>query len=624
TFHNSDNSYNFSEIHSSSNWENFSHGSLIERPDRHEYLWMKWDYPKAEYGNAALFLYRAVYSFEVFKNGSVIYSFGSPGRTPIKHFTINHIIPLGSMNENETIYFRFHSDWKDIGINGVPLLGEYNNIMMYAIRMDFLILLPGFIFIFLSAASFLLYRGYRQNKINLYFSLFSLCMSIITLYHSNFKYLLWNQPYFWSLAGIMSIYTAPVLLFMYAGEIFTEQFSSVIRKFKLMYLIFVFYALIFTAANGYNSLYWRFVNLPFSFLALIGLLTLFFISIFYQKEKNHEARIFLFGFAALFTGLIPQLLYEIRQIDYPGYYSHWSFLFFVLIIGWIIVIRYRTVHSNLIIFTDKLKIKSNENQLLIEELNLANTELEEKVRERTKDLKEANKIALEESRRASQAEKQIARLEERKIIYSDLHDHMGARLTDLSLNINHISNHSEHQPHFVKKIQKDIKDVISMMRNRLYRIEDMDRLSSSFCFGLHLRMMRRYSDTDRELIFKPEEEELINSAVSNFENSKFITSLVGATEEIITNDLKYGKGISEWKLSLINQNFPESSEKDSHKIRLLITMKSESNYEQLNRSSGHGSQNILERCREIHGKVQSDLSDGHYCIELNIPLFRIT
>ncbi|PJZ28497.1 hybrid sensor histidine kinase/response regulator [Leptospira kmetyi] len=196
----------------------------------------------------------------------------------------------------------------------------------------------------------------------------------------------------------------------------------------------------------------------------------------------------------------------------------------------------------------------------------------------------------------------------RQKINIDLHDHLGAKLIDLKfLSEELLSGKIKPDQNLIEKIHGTVNQSIGMLREQMLKIEDLNLVSENFITGVNLVLLRRYSDAGREIDFQ-NEEELIQLFESHRDENALM-EFFGIINEVATNDLKYGKGISSWKFSLIN-----------HEI--LMEMNSESDYALSNNRTGRGTENLIQRSAKLEGKMEISLLENVYSIRLKIKTNR--
>lgn len=136
---------------------------------------------------------------------------------------------------------------------------------------------------------------------------------------------------------------------------------------------------------------------------------------------------------------------------------------------------------------------------------------------------------------------------QRKELELNLHDALGGSLTDMKIFAERIKKDIPRRswPDAIDKLDQKISDMIQNFRKQLLFMEDMELASAELFTGLHMALLRRYSDAGRELIF-------VSSgagepgANSSEKNAWF--HLLFLAMEICTNDLKYGIGESRWEI----------------------------------------------------------------------------
>jgi len=193
----------------------------------------------------------------------------------------------------------------------------------------------------------------------------------------------------------------------------------------------------------------------------------------------------------------------------------------------------------------------------------------------------------------------------REKINLDLHDHLGAQLIDLKFLTEELSE-GESKPELVLKMSQYIDETISMLRQQMLYIEDWGVLSEDCIKGLNLVMLRRYSASSREFDFtvSPEAEAILKNSLHKNEVS--LIELYGIINEIITNDLKYGEGASDWNIFM-----------DGNDILLLMT--ASSIFDLQKRTGGRGTSNLTYRIARIKGKMRMGLVDNKFSIHIRLP-----
>ncbi|WP_232371710.1 ATP-binding protein [Leptospira ainazelensis] len=218
-------------------------------------------------------------------------------------------------------------------------------------------------------------------------------------------------------------------------------------------------------------------------------------------------------------------------------------------------------------------------------------------------LVQAHKDRIEQENEKREAIQQV-----RQKINIDLHDHLGAKLIDLKfLSEELLSGSIEPDRHLFEKIHGTVNQSIGMLREQMLKIEDLNLVSENFITGVNLVLLRRYSDAGREIDFQCEDELL--AVFDSHKDEASLMEFFGIINEVTNNDLKYGKGISNWNFSL----------KDKE---ILMNMSSASGYKLANNRSGRGTENLIERIAKLEGKMEMALLQNIYSIGLRISANR--
>ncbi|TGM56593.1 ATP-binding protein [Leptospira adleri] len=201
-------------------------------------------------------------------------------------------------------------------------------------------------------------------------------------------------------------------------------------------------------------------------------------------------------------------------------------------------------------------------------------------------------------------EKREAIQQVRQKINIDLHDHLGAKLIDLKfLSEELLSGAIEPNRNLFEKIHGTVNQSIGMLREQMLKIEDLNLVSENFITGVNLVLLRRYSDAGREIDFQCEDELL--EIFDSHKDEASLMEFFGIINEVTNNDLKYGKGISNWSFYFQNNE-------------IRMNMNSESSYKLTNNRSGRGTENLIERIVKLEGRMEMSLLQNVYSIDLRI------
>ncbi|MDH5657204.1 MAG: response regulator, partial [Spirochaetia bacterium] len=206
-------------------------------------------------------------------------------------------------------------------------------------------------------------------------------------------------------------------------------------------------------------------------------------------------------------------------------------------------------------------------------------------------------------KRVSQLEKIQA---EKKNIYANIHDLLGARITDLTILIRSLNAQEVPDSNLVMRMNDHIRSIAFELKNWLPRLEDLDLLESDFFDGLQLQLIRRYSNASRKLKFTAQDDVQMILKDGIYDIVK--NAMLHIVTEIATNDLKYGNGRSLW-----NFDFQESDPR-----QVSLSFEAETSYS--NNEQGRGTENIERMVREIGGTVSMEMEDTKIKIFVLFPL----
>ena len=207
-------------------------------------------------------------------------------------------------------------------------------------------------------------------------------------------------------------------------------------------------------------------------------------------------------------------------------------------------------------------------------------------------------LAAAEHAQRTAAEHELAVARERQRIYVDIHDHLGARLTDLLLEAGN-SGRGDPRPELCQRIA----DTIDVMRERLLALQDHELMAHDFSTGLNLLLLRRYTRAERTLHFQTEPGAAV--ALEALEGGRK-TDLASLCLENATNDLKYGRGDSEWKFHLEDG-------------QLVLTMHSLVGHAKQN-CPGLGRTGMAARARELGAELTTECCTDCFHLQVRIPM----
>ncbi|TGL21196.1 signaling protein [Leptospira bourretii] len=192
-----------------------------------------------------------------------------------------------------------------------------------------------------------------------------------------------------------------------------------------------------------------------------------------------------------------------------------------------------------------------------------------------------------------------------------VHDQLGANLTDLKVYLERkLANVSDSVKYTfdLDHIYDRVVSIIQSLRNQLLYIEDQNLIFENFVTGLHLTLLRRYSDVGREFEFLPSNDFLNYFSEIKIigKNQSYFLNIFYMLYEVCTNDIKYGRGESVWELDYENGSFCI----DQRNLLNLPLEKQKSNLEL---------KSIKQRLSQLNGKLEVRILDESYKLKIQFP-----
>ena len=224
---------------------------------------------------------------------------------------------------------------------------------------------------------------------------------------------------------------------------------------------------------------------------------------------------------------------------------------------------------------------------------------------RKSQLTEKHRIELEKLEWEKETEKLKSELKvkkEREKIFADIHDNLGGKLLDLSFQLNSLPTDEPISPKSKDRISGSISTVMKGLRNHLLAFEDMKIIEEHFAEGLQLFLIRRYSLVSRKIYFVTE-----GSYNDGIISRNKLSDLLKIITELVNNDLKYGFGISEWKLNAENSLFS-------------VQMTSETHWNENRKSAGNGHITMARRTETLGAVFEYTIRNSIYSAKISFPL----
>ncbi|MGE8722836.1 histidine kinase [Leptospira terpstrae] len=206
--------------------------------------------------------------------------------------------------------------------------------------------------------------------------------------------------------------------------------------------------------------------------------------------------------------------------------------------------------------------------------------------------------------------------EKRRTFFQDIHDSLGSELTDLVL----LSQKLEKTPTEIttsqlRKLKQLSESALQSLRTQVQEEDQRDLFQESLLDGMRLLIKKRYKLVGRniELEWDSIEEDTIIKIIE----PEVAHHLIQIFKEVTTNDLRYGTGISKWKIDLNQEHMflqfsSESqtlSEKENTSSQVLLSDKV---------GTGIGERGLHQRIKSLNGEIT--IHDSPYQINIKLPI----
>ena len=363
-------------------WKSFEYsGGVLNPPDRQDaqVLWLRVDLPSQTLRDPQIYLQGMRFAGEVYLEKKLIYRFKSVNVPGQGKFTEDpfHLFPLNINFQNKILFFRIYSeDLSFIGLEKVILASHAEITHEIIIKKAIFSLIFGFLFISTGLIPLILFVFKRKEKSYFAFGLFCLSVGFWTLFNTEFWQHLLDAPRFlFYLASPWPFLTA-VGICAYFEQIFGAGYRSILRRMWQFFLIYAVVGLFFLYTTLLNMQ--TLLVIIMIFMALLGatMIILFATTIHSAIKGNKEAKIIIIGFFLFCVFAIYDILGgAFKLIPWSQNIYPWGMFFFIISLGFVLERRFHRYALELEISNIKLQEYSQT--------------LEQKVEERTRELKDA-------------------------------------------------------------------------------------------------------------------------------------------------------------------------------------------------------------------------------------------
>ena len=377
---------------SSSEWQAIPDVSYpLSRPQGGRFLWLMLQVPDGQRKNPALLLPPVSQSLEVYQNHQLIYRSGEfkPSYSNKYWFIRSHLVPLESIEaepRGNTLFLRIYSDSRHIGIEGQVVmrpsrvwLGSLTSLIKTAVRLDIGSFIMGPLLSFVGLFSIFVYFRRKRQRLHtvVSFGAFAICIGIGHLAGNSVLQLSARGVGLRYYLAAISAVLWPIALYIFAEQILGRGYKSLIRRIWQAHILFAAVAILLDVVGVLPLPH---LIPPFYILLMIGIFIGLPIAIKAALKGNFEARILGAGLGIMMLSGMYDMLAEFGMLPRRFSLFSWSTLVFIILLAYILEHRFAEARREL------------------EEYSLT---LEQKVEERTQELREAQSQIVMQEKMAS-------------------------------------------------------------------------------------------------------------------------------------------------------------------------------------------------------------------------------
>ncbi|MCT8335467.1 histidine kinase [Leptospira sp. 85282-16] len=208
--------------------------------------------------------------------------------------------------------------------------------------------------------------------------------------------------------------------------------------------------------------------------------------------------------------------------------------------------------------------------------------------------------------------------EKRRTFFQDIHDSLGSRLTDLVLLTQKMEkSQGEVTETHLHKLKQLSESALQSLRTQVQEENQRELFQESLLDGIKLSIKKRYKLAGRNVNLEwvgHGEEPIIK-----IEDPEMAHHILQIFKEITTNDLRYGNGISTWRIerNLDHLEFQFTTESQSLENSEKWTKTKNQDGEVVGVLFGIGEQGLHHRIKSLNGNIK--ITESPYQIEMKLP-----
>lgn len=368
-------------------WKLFGNGSDSRASQQgSNILWFMISLPDGDWKHPALWIPPVMHDMEVYQDHQRIYQFGDFKPFDGDKFSTAswHLVPLEGNIQNMVVFLRIYSgSSRNIGFFGFDSIkvwvGSQANLISSIIKLNPEESVLGFLYIGVSLfAAFLYFSMKRQDK-HITFSFIAVVFwsGMGELAEAPFIQLFVESPATRYYAKFSPYYLGSLAFFLFCEQVLGSGYKRIVRRMWQLHVLIAVLAFLLDVTNVFP--------IPYGFNYLFALLLVEFaiivlISVKAAYKGSFEARVFSVGLAIATLIATYDILVEIGVLPMWYTFSTWGTMLFIISLGYILEHRFAEARRQL------------------EDYSLT---LEQKVEERTQELKKAQGQMVMQAKMAS-------------------------------------------------------------------------------------------------------------------------------------------------------------------------------------------------------------------------------
>jgi len=329
------------------------------RPRGERFLWMRTRLPDTLPEAPGVYLRWVDQNVEARVDGRLVYRFGEPDFRALKRGSPFHFVPLRVEDAGKTLSLRLYSEFPNLGVNGVPLLGERTALVRHVVRDGAPEFGLGLVLIALGAAmlGFLVF-DLRDRRVWFLAALSISCGTFtLTAAASPLKHLLTDRAGLVLTLEFVSLYLIPACYF---GFYETIALPGQKRFVRWLWRGFLGYAVVAFALDLTGLL--TLTDTLTAYHALVGLAMAggLVLAVLGVAKRTVGSAIYLTGLGCAALGGVHDILAGQHLLHTERVLGHWSFFAFVVCLAVYVVRDYARVVRQRGAYFEQLKGRNAE------------------------------------------------------------------------------------------------------------------------------------------------------------------------------------------------------------------------------------------------------------------------